>query len=331
MQRSRTDWHRSRSLDQARRDALGSVPSQHEAPVFSSSGRHNPLAALALIALGAFTTPCVAQGRLSEKGMVAQTVGPTIVTVVYYRPVARGRDSLIGGVVPMGHRWTPGANWATTVEVDQDVMVEGKLLPKGKYSLWAEPHPDSWTFELHRKWNRFHLPAPDSSDEQLRFTVHPETGPRTDVLTFDFPDMGVGTTTLRLRWGTTVVPIHLAMIAPPLKMLQSREERARYVGRYDLDIFPMGGFPSRTLLVDILDVRDTLHWKDASGSEERRRDFVLSPAGDNEFTRATRSPQGQYWTESGVTVSFQPASGRANGFEVSIEDGTVASRAKRVP
>jgi hypothetical protein len=293
--------------------------------------RHNTLVALALVALGVVAAPCLAQGRLSEKGLVSQSVGPTTIAVEYYRPVARGRDNLIGGVVPMGHRWTPGANWATTLEVDHDVTIEGKALPKGKYSLWAEPHPDMWTFELHRTWRRFHLPPPDSSDEQLRFAVRPETGPKTDVLTFDFPEMGIGTTTLRLRWGTTVVPIHLVMNAPPLKMLTSREERARYVGRYDLNILPFGATPTRKLLVDILDVRDTLHWKDASGAEERRRDFILSPAGDNEFTRASRSPEGQYWTDLGVTVSFKMSNGRADGFEVTIEDGTVASQAKRIP
>ena len=181
------------------------------------------------------------------------------------------RDNLIGGVVPMGHRWTPGANWATTLDVDRDVMIEGKLLPKGKYSLWAELHPDVWTLELQRTWRRFHLPALDSSDEQLRFTVHPETGPKTDVLTFDFPEMGVGTTTLRLRWGTTVVPIHLVMVAPPLKMLGSREERARYVGRYDVNILPFGGMAARTLLIDILDVRDTLHWEDGTVASHAKR------------------------------------------------------------
>lgn len=299
--------------------------------MLTRSRRYNALAALALVALGVVAAPCLAQGRLSEKGLVAQSVGSTTVTVEYYRPVARGRENLIGGVVPMGHRWTPGANWATTIDVDHDVMIEGKPLPKGKYSLWAEPHPDQWTFELHKSWHRFHMLMPDSSDEQLRFTVRPETGPRTDVLTFDFPEMGLGTTTLRLRWGTTSVPIHLEMIAPPLRMLTSREERLRYVGRYDLDILPFAGSPARRLLVDILDVRDTLRWKDASGPEDRRRDFILSPSGENDFTRASKSPEGQYWTELGVTVSFKMANGRADGFEVAIEDGTVASRAKRIP
>src|SRR5512143_2421518 len=76
-------------------------------------------------------SPAGAQGRLSEKGLVSQTVGNTTITVEYYRPAARGRADLIPGVVHWGQWWTPGANWATTIEVDRDVRVEGQLLPKG--------------------------------------------------------------------------------------------------------------------------------------------------------------------------------------------------------
>jgi hypothetical protein len=45
-------------------------------------------AVFALACLGAL--PCAAQGRLSEKGVVAQTVASTTITVEYYRPVAAG-------------------------------------------------------------------------------------------------------------------------------------------------------------------------------------------------------------------------------------------------
>ena len=40
-------------------------------------------------------------------------VNGTTITLDFSRPVARGRDSLFGGVVHWGELWTPGANWAT--------------------------------------------------------------------------------------------------------------------------------------------------------------------------------------------------------------------------
>lgn len=273
-----------------------------------------------------------AQGRLSEKALVSQTVGSTTITVEYYRPVARGRADLIPGVVHWGQWWTPGANWATTIEVDRDVKVEGQTLPKGKYSLWTMPRPDAWTIDFHRSARRFHLSHPDSADRQISVSVRPDSGPRTDVLTFDFPVIATGATTLRFRWGTVVVPLHLTMIAPPLAMVP-KGDRARFVGRYDVEVPPIDGNRSRHLLVDIAEVGDTLKWRDVENPGQPLREFILSPSAgsDDELTRAQRNSDGQWWTQTGFIVAFSIANGRANGFEVRVEDGAVpGSHATRV-
>lgn len=170
---------------------------------------------MATLLLAGGTRPCLAQGMLSEHAVAAQTVAGTTITVEYYRPQARGRDPLFGKVVKWGEHWTPGANWATTVEVNHNVRLNGAPLPKGKYSLWTVVQPDQWTVELRRQWHKFHVPAPtDSSDVQLRLTVRPDSGPHTEVLTYDFPAVGPAATTLRLRWGTVVVPLEIAVQAP---------------------------------------------------------------------------------------------------------------------
>jgi hypothetical protein len=62
-----------------------------------------------------------------------------------------------------------------------------------------------------------------------------------------------------------------------------------------------------------------------------RRDFILSPGGpDDEFSRAQRSADGQWWAQTGTTVTFQVANGRATGFEVRIDDNLLVSRGRRV-
>jgi hypothetical protein len=150
------------------------------------------------------------RAMLSEHALTAQTVAGTTITVEYYRPEARGRDSLFGKVVKWGEHWTPGANWATTIEVDHDVHLNGAPLPKGRYGVWAIVEPDRWTLELRRTWHKFHIPAPtDSGDVQLRLEVRPESGALADILTFDFPDVKPASTTLRFRWGTVVVPLEI--------------------------------------------------------------------------------------------------------------------------
>jgi hypothetical protein len=181
------------------------------------------LACLALLAGSLPAGAACAQARLSEKASVMQQVAGTTITVEYYRPVARGRIPL-GGVVHWGENWTPGANWATTVAVDHDVRIEGQLLPKGTYGLWVVVQPDSWVVNFHRGARRFHTNRPDSSDVALRLVVRPDSGPPTEVLTFDFPDMSSTGTTLRLRWGTVVVPLHIDIVPAALGLEPRREQ-----------------------------------------------------------------------------------------------------------
>lgn len=275
--------------------------------------------------------PTAAQGRLSEHAVAAQTIAGTTITVEYYRPVARGRDSLFGKVVRWGEHWTPGANWATTIEVDHDVRVNGRRLPKGKYALWTVVQPDQWSVELHRTWRKFHVPPPsDSTDEQLRFTVLTERGLPTETLTFDFPEVRGAATTLRFRWGTMVVPLEIAAIPPPLALLPPRTNVNAYLGRYDVRILrDEPAMSRRRLRVDLVQAGDTLRWRDTGGPERERRDFVLSPAGDDEFRRARRAANGEYWPDAGAVVSFTVDKGRATAFEVRAEDGGTAERGER--
>jgi len=276
--------------------------------------------------------PCAAQGMLSEHAVAAQTIAGTTITVEYYRPVARGRDSLFGKVVTWGEHWTPGANWATTIDVDHDVRLNGLLLPKGKYALWAVVQPDRWTVELHRRWHKYHVPPPsDSSDVQLQVAARPESGPPTEVLTFDFPVVRPAATTLRFRWGTVVLSLDVAALAPKLALLGSSSDGAPYLGRYDLQVLGDDStITRRRLQVDILASGDTLRWHDADGPEAERRDFLLSPTGRNAFTPARRAPDGQFWTDSGNVVTFTIEGGRATAFEVQRRDGGTASRGTRV-
>jgi hypothetical protein len=169
-----------------------------------------PCALLAAVALAG-----VAQAKPSEHGIVAQTVAGTTITIEYDRPVARGRDSLFGKVVKLEQLWTPGANWATTIEVDRDVHLDGHPVPAGKYSIWMIPRDGDWTVLLNRTARRFHNQKPDSTDDLVRFTVRPEQGPHAEVLTWSFPMVTSEGTTLQFQWGTTVVPLLVRVVPPP--------------------------------------------------------------------------------------------------------------------
>lgn len=116
-----------------------------------------------------------AQVMASERGSVSQTVDGTTITIEYSRPVARGRTPF-PDVVRYGRPWTPGANWATTLEVDKDVHINGNPLPKGKYSVWVIPGADEWTVTFNREARRFHTQKPNERDEQLASSPWAGTG-----------------------------------------------------------------------------------------------------------------------------------------------------------
>lgn len=173
---------------------------------------------LCCCALVLYAAPAAAQTtaqRKSEHGTLSQELHGTKLTLEYDRPLARGRDSLFGGVVKWDEVWTPGANWATTFEVDKDVQLNGHPVPKGKYSVWMIPRAEGeWTVFLHKKNRVFHTQKPkDSSDDVVRFTVAPQAAEFFEALTWYIPAITGTVMTLRMQWGETAVPLQITVEA----------------------------------------------------------------------------------------------------------------------
>jgi hypothetical protein len=95
--------------------------------------------------------------RPSPLGLARITLpGDTYVRVVYGRPYKRNRDNIFGtkesgAVVPYGERWRTGANEATEITVTKDVLVAGKKLPAGTYSLFTTPGATAWSVHVNSR------------------------------------------------------------------------------------------------------------------------------------------------------------------------------------
>jgi hypothetical protein len=146
----------------------------------------------------------------SQRGSVTQKIANTDITIEYGRPVARGR-ALFGALVPYGRMWHPGADQGTTFAVTRDVQINGQALPAGKYSLWTIPGAESWTFIFSRDAEAFHLNYPGEARDALRLTVKPEEGAHMESMMYYFPGVDGKNATLRLHWGTVVVPLTIAV------------------------------------------------------------------------------------------------------------------------
>jgi Protein of unknown function (DUF2911) len=163
-------------------------------------------ALLTVPALAATQAPAPAV-KPSQHGEVSQRVGGTTVTVVYNRPVARGRE-LFGHLVPFGRVWCPCADDATTLAVTTEVKVNGQTLPAGTYSVWTEPQPDAWTVIFNRTAQTWHTKYP-AGDDILRVKAVPRDGPHMETLAFYFPVVDGRKAELVLHWGTVVVPLEI--------------------------------------------------------------------------------------------------------------------------
>ncbi len=161
-----------------------------------------------MVTLGAATAG--SQGYpFSQRGTVSQSVAYTDISIVYGRPVARGR-ALFGALVPWDSVWHPGADSATRIRFNHDVLIEGKPLRAGEYSLWLIPHASApWTVIFSRAAHVFHKPYPGSRSDVLRVDVAPIQVSDVESFTIYFPKVLRDEAELRLHWGTTAVPIRV--------------------------------------------------------------------------------------------------------------------------
>jgi len=70
--------------------------------------------------------------------------GDKQVRISYHAPSMHGRQ-IFGGLVPYGQVWRAGANQATLLHTDVDLMIGNLTVPKGDYSLYVLPAEKEWT------------------------------------------------------------------------------------------------------------------------------------------------------------------------------------------
>lgn len=187
------------------------------APTNRSSLRGVAALLLACATLGGAAAPAHAQGYpFSQRGSVTQHVAHTTIAVEYGRPVARGR-ALFGQLVPWDSVWHPGADSATRISFDRPVLLEGREVRAGEYSLWLIPRESRpWTVILSHAAHVFHKPYPGAGRDAYRFDISPERGAHMESLAIYFPSVLRADAVLRIHWGETVLPMRVnAPYSPP--------------------------------------------------------------------------------------------------------------------
>lgn len=80
----------------------------------------------------------------------ASLTGPSRIAITYGQPHARGRR-IEGGLIPLDTVWRFGANTATTLHTDVDMMLGDLRLEAGDYSLFVLYTRAGWQLVVNRR------------------------------------------------------------------------------------------------------------------------------------------------------------------------------------
>jgi len=190
----------------------GGVLAELDASRTTRALRVSRVAAVDLPALARRYAAIDAQGRplgeLSGRGEARGTLGGAAVAVDFGRPAKRGRE-IFGRLVPWGQVWRTGANRATHLTTDRDLLVGGTRVPAGTYTLFTIPGPDAWTLIVNRRTD-INGTAYDAAHDLARIPMQTRTLPEVvENFTVVVDEAGGA---LRLQWDTleAYVPVRAA-------------------------------------------------------------------------------------------------------------------------
>jgi len=178
-----------------------------------------------LIALSTvFASVALAEERpASPRGQSAAQVSGKWLDVDYGRPLLRGRADIFGAGADYGKQvnagapvWRAGANQTTRLKTEMPIVVGGKKVAPGAYSVFVDLKAGAWTLILSTQPPAENYPPKDKTtiwgaygyDPKFDVVRAPMTLGKSDVsveqLLIDFVDVTPKAAKLRISWGTVV-------------------------------------------------------------------------------------------------------------------------------
>lgn len=131
------------------------------------------------------------------------------ITVDYSSPRMKGRK-VFGELVPLGQVWRAGANEATIFVTDTDLVVGGKPVPAGKYTLHTIPNTDKWTLIISKKTSGWGIPYPGEAEDFARTDMKVSALPApVENFTISIEHAG-DRCTLHMDWETTRASVEIS-------------------------------------------------------------------------------------------------------------------------
>jgi hypothetical protein len=138
--------------------------------------------------------PATASVRLNGK----------LVTIHYNTPSMRGRK-IFGGLVPYGKVWRTGANPATSLKTETNLMIGTASVPAGSYTLYTLPSPETWKLIINKQtgqWGTEYHEDRDLARVDMKKRMLPKDQ---EKMSISFENTHGNRTQLHVRWAKTDV------------------------------------------------------------------------------------------------------------------------------
>jgi hypothetical protein len=160
--------------------------------------------------------------RVSPASEVEQMVGLTEIEIEYSRPSIRGRE-VFGNLVPFGKVWRTGADNSTKISFDTDVIISGKTIQSGTYSIFSIPDKESWEIIFYSDVELWGVPR-DWSENKIVFSSMFDVkklkkSNTVETFTISFNDLTNNDVNMCISWENTSVEIKIEV--PTRSMVES--------------------------------------------------------------------------------------------------------------
>lgn len=182
------------------------------------------LSALFVVAISSMIFAQDAKPQKSPKASVMQRIGAdTDVVIDYSRPGVKGR-TIWGDLVPYGmypgnkysnekpFPWRAGANENTTIEFNNDIMIEGEMIPKGKYSIHMLVSENDVKIMFNKKNDAWGSYTYDATENAVEVTVKQVKNQHTEWLEFGFDELSDNSATAYLAWDNLKIPFEIKLV-----------------------------------------------------------------------------------------------------------------------
>ena len=137
---------------------------------------------------------------------VKQDFGLSSIELIYSRPGMKGRK-IFGDLVPWNKVWRTGANSATRIKFNDDVMIGGQALKAGEYAIYTVPNENEWEIIINKgsaNWGTEYK----MEDDIFRVKVKPmKLDQPVESFTMQFGNVKATSADLQIMWDKTAVAV----------------------------------------------------------------------------------------------------------------------------